>query len=162
MKRDPRLRPLSRDHQHALALARRATLAAKSGDPSAVRETWDEVLTKFDDELVPHFAIEERLLLPAMRAACDKPLVDRILDDHRAIRKLVRSGDHDLHRLAEFGERLTGHVRFEERVAFPSAETKLPSDVLDAIEKAATLPSDEGPTSRNPRQSSGGGGSTNC
>ena len=152
MKRDPRLRPLSRDHHHALALARRATLAAKSGDPSAVRETWDEVVTKFDDELVPHFEIEERFLLPAMRAAGDEPLVDRILDDHRAIRKLVRSGGHDPQRLAEFGERLTGHVRFEERVAFPSAETKLASDVLEGVEKAATPPSAERPTPRKPRQ----------
>ncbi len=152
MKRDPRLRPLSRDHHHALALARRATLAAKSGDPSAVRDTWDEVVAKFDDELVPHFEIEERFLLPAMRAAGDEPLVDRILDDHRAIRKLVRSGGHDPQRLAEFGERLTGHVRFEERVAFPSAETKLASDVLEGLEKAATPPSAERPTSRKPRQ----------
>lgn len=147
MKRDPRLRPLSRDHHHALALARRATLAANSGDPRAVRETWDEVVAKFNDELVPHFEIEERFLLPAMRAAGDELLVDRILDDHRVIRKLIRSGGHDPQRLAEFGERLTDHVRFEERVAFPSAEAKLGSDVLETVGKAATPPSAEMPTS---------------
>ena len=64
MKRDPRLRPLSRDHHHALALARRATLAATDRNPGAPRDAWDEVVQKFDDELLPHFEIEERFLLP--------------------------------------------------------------------------------------------------
>jgi len=66
MKRDPRLRPLSGDHHHALALARRASLAATDQNPGALEDTWDEVVQRFDDELTPHFEIEERFLLPAM------------------------------------------------------------------------------------------------
>ncbi len=141
MKRDPRLRQLSRDHHHALALARRATLAATDRNPGRLEDTWDEVVRRFDDELVPHFEIEERLLLPAMSAVGEGPLVERVLDDHLVIRDLVQPATVDLRkRSAEFGARLTEHVRFEERVLFPVAESKLTDKELEAIAMATPVP----------------------
>lgn len=120
MKRDARLRQLSSDHHHALVLAKRAT----AGEMSA-----DEVRARFDAELAPHFAIEEEILLPALREAGAAELADRTAADHAAIRAAL-----DADALGDFAERLTAHVRFEERELFPISEEQLPGSVLDAIE----------------------------
>ncbi len=141
MKRDPSLHPLSRDHHHALALARRATLAATDRNPGAPQDAWDEVVQKFDDELLPHFEIEERFLLPAMTTAGEEALVKRVLEEHRALRDLVQMAVVDLREcLAGFGTLLTEHVRFEERILFPVAESRLSDDELEAIAAAAPEP----------------------
>ncbi|MCA9774776.1 MAG: hemerythrin domain-containing protein, partial [Myxococcales bacterium] len=69
MKRDPRLHGLSSDHHHALHLARRAVETARGArgeDPVALRR---EARAIFTEELAPHFAVEERILFPALAAA---------------------------------------------------------------------------------------------
>jgi len=119
VKRDPRLQRLSSDHHHALVLARRV---------AAGTMTADELRARFAEELKPHFAIEERLLLPALRDVGAEDLAVRTLDDHAAIRAAVASGA-----LPEVADRLTAHVRFEERELFPACEERLPASVLDAL-----------------------------
>ena len=117
MKRDPRLRALSVDHHHALVIARRAP----AQDASWLREV-------FEAQLAPHFAVEEELLLPALERAGAAALVVRTAEDHAALRALVAAGDN-----AGFAERLTAHVRFEERELFPACETLLAAEVLEAV-----------------------------
>lgn len=141
MQRDPRLRQLSRDHHHALVLARRASLAVADPNPNTAQEAWDKIVAKLDDELLPHFEIEERLLLPPLERAGEKGSVARVLGDHRILRELVDQAPADLRScLAEFGSRLTAHVRFEERVVFPLAESRLTNGELEAIGAATTEP----------------------
>lgn len=124
MKRDPRLHALSRDHHHALVLARRAS----RGDIDA-----ETMRASFDAELAPHFAVEERVLLPALREAggATLALAERTLSDHEAMRAAVARGD-----VAELARLLEAHVRFEEREVFPACEALLPSSVLDALARA--------------------------
>jgi hypothetical protein len=130
MRRDPRLRDLSDDHHQALVLARRASTS------SQVPETWAEVRRRFDAELAPHFAVEERVLLPALEAAGEAALAARTRSEHAQLRALL-DGDADAEaRLRAFGALLTAHVRFEERELFPAAEARLPSAVLDAVAAA--------------------------
>ena len=120
MRRDPRLRGLSAEHHHALVLARRA--AGQSG-------AW--LRARFEAELAPHFAVEERVLLPALG---DDPLVARTLEDHRALRAEVEAAERgDAEAVARFAERLVAHVRFEERELFPRCEEVLPAEVLEAV-----------------------------
>jgi len=135
MKRDPRLHRLSSDHHHALVLARRVKQAAQQGGDE-VERAWAEVIERFEAELAPHFDIEERCLLPALRTAGEALLVDRTLADHAAIRACVSgSGDRREH-LAWFAELLEAHVRFEERELFETAQALLDREVLDAIAQA--------------------------
>lgn len=89
MKRDPRLIPLSWDHQRGLALALRARKCAASGSASDVESLWAELRAAFDAELEPHFALEEQHLLPALAACGETALVERTLDEHRRLRALV-------------------------------------------------------------------------
>lgn len=125
MKRDPRLHGLSSDHHQALVLARR--IEAGALDVAQTRRS-------FDAELVPHFAVEEEILLPALRAAGRADLADRTKADHEAIRDaLVRAERGEPNALSELASLVTRHVRFEERELFPCCETTLPASVLDAV-----------------------------
>lgn len=137
MKRDHRLRGLSSEHHHALVLARRVSRHAAewtAGAGEALRE-------RFAAELAPHFAVEEDILLPALRAAGAGELVDRTLADHAALRGLCqRAADGDGESAAAFASRLTAHVRFEERELFPACERLLPAAVLERVGERAPPP----------------------
>lgn len=125
MKRDERLAGLSSDHHQALVLARRIEAGALS---------LIEVVARFDAELAPHFAIEEELLLPALRAIGVSDLARRTADDHAKIRDaLSRAQTGDARALADFAALLAAHVRFEERELFPACEGRLEASVLQEV-----------------------------
>jgi len=131
MKRDPRLRELSVQHHHALVLARALTQLVEAGQ---LGEAGRRLAERFEHELEPHFAVEEALLLPALRAVGEVALADSTLADHTAMRGLraaASAGGREA--LVEFAARLTDHVRFEERELFPCCEARLPPAVLAAV-----------------------------
>ncbi len=134
MKRDRRLRGLSSEHHQALVLAR-------SLDQHERPWTHDDGVAlgqRFDDELAPHFRIEEEVLLPALRRVGQDELADRTAEDHALLRGHVTSARAGDGRAAlAFALRLTDHVRFEERELFPACEELLPSAVLDEVARRA-------------------------
>lgn len=137
MKRSPQLEPLSDDHHNALVLARRCRHAAESAASEAsVAELWHELRRRFAAELEPHFAVEERLLLPALTDAGESALAERTRGEHARLRALVASAPA-AERAAAFGKLLHDHVRFEERTLFPRAEAVLPAPLLEAVGRAA-------------------------
>jgi hypothetical protein len=133
MKRDPRLRGLSSDHHHALVLARK--LSKLAGD-------WTELdglalRLRFEQELEPHFRIEEEILVPALRAAGRGDLADQTVSEHAALRSIVVAPEGiDARTAADFGALLSSHVRFEETTLFPVCETLLSSAILDLAQRA--------------------------
>lgn len=134
MKRDPALRHLSVDHHHALVLARRASRVAAGEVDEPIEALWVTIRETFARELEPHFQTEEALLLPALTHAGADELVRRTLDDHRRLRQIVAGVDVDPRSgLAEFGELLTEHVRFEERELFECAQRRLTPKQLAAV-----------------------------
>jgi len=143
MKRDPRLQDLSRDHHHALVLARQSRIAAKGSDDD-VHAQLEAARTKLERDLLPHFSVEEDLLLPALAAAGCAELVERTLADHSRLRELLRESDavEGRETLRRFGQLLRDHVRFEENELFPAAEEHLDPGTLGAVaEASATLES---------------------
>ncbi len=136
MKRSAKLRGLSDDHHRALVLAKRARTAAIERDRNAVEALWVEIRRAWEGGMARHFAIEETHLLPPVRAAGGSALAEALERDHAAIRKLVLSGPNDDAELRRFAERLSAHVRFEERQMFPFAEVKLTQADLDRIADA--------------------------
>ncbi|MCU0674438.1 MAG: hemerythrin domain-containing protein [Myxococcota bacterium] len=120
--RDARLRELSSEHHAALVWARRLRRGVDR-QPMAER---------FARELEPHFAIEETILAPALRACGEHALVDRLLAEHATLRRLAAADAHEA-----FGTALHDHVRFEERELFPRCEVVLAGDVLDAVLRAS-------------------------
>lgn len=145
MKRDPRLHGLSSDHHHALVLARRIRLDFKAGKLGPA--TLAEAARRFEEEIAPHFEIEEEELLPALEAAGRADLSRRTLDEHAEIRRrLADARAGAIERLAEFGPLVEGHVRFEEAELFPACERLAGDEVLERVSRRA--PKGKGPSYR--------------
>ena len=129
MKRHHKLLDLSREHHHALQLALQAKRAATSGDPAAMDTTAAVCVAAFSSELDPHFFVEEDTLLPLLVAAGEDRLVEQVLSDHAALRRLsVQLQQPDVATLLAFAEQLASHVRFEERELFVVLEALLDSE----------------------------------
>ncbi len=128
MKRSPALQALSREHHTALVLAKACASAAASKDAEKIAAQCARVKRVFEQELEPHFRLEEEQLLPRMHAAGEMALVERTLQEHSDLRALATSiglgGDAET--LPAFAELLASHVRFEERELFETAERLLP------------------------------------
>lgn len=124
MKRSPQLVPLSREHHTALSLVRRVEKALEGEAAADLREISARVVAGFAADLAPHFAEEERWLLPTLSAAGEQLLVDRTLAEHARLRTLAdgigQGADDRL--LQEFARLLRDHVRFEERELFAAFE----------------------------------------
>ncbi len=88
MLRDKNLIPLSRQHQHALALCVRLDRAVQSGQVDA--EVWQaEIQQIFEQEIAVHFEAEERELFPAAASRPElRSLVEELLDEHEALRQV--------------------------------------------------------------------------
>lgn len=139
MKRDPRLQGLSSEHHQALVLARslRALVAAGRADAAAARA----LAERFRRELEPHFRVEDEVLLPALRSAGERALVERTAADHAFLRGLASAaGEGRVEGLGAFAERLAEHVRFEEGELFPACEARLPAGVLQEVARRVPGP----------------------
>ena len=134
MKRCEELKPLSMEHHIALVMVKHALKAVEQDDES-IRNAWLELKSKFETELNDHFKKEERLLLPLMKKAGLEKLVDRALNEHQLMRRLIVKEKATKNILKEFAELLKAHVHFEERELFVAAEQSLSSENLKAIQK---------------------------
>ena len=127
MKRSAALQPLSREHHAALSLTKHCERAAASGNPGQLNESCHRVAEQFSRDLEPHFGVEERELLPMLKAAGHIALVERTLLEHRQLRALHASllQDCTAGTLDSFARLLGAHVRFEERELFVALEVLL-------------------------------------
>lgn len=134
MHRHPGLRNLSREHHHALVLARALQGAAKRADWAGLL---DEAHRRWKEEIAPHFSVEERELIPL--SVCGGESLheqgERIRSEHAELRQ--RFDQLCLRNLAsqgpELGRLLAAHIRFEERCWFPALEAFLDSGTLRAL-----------------------------
>lgn len=135
MLRDPNLIPLSRQHQHALALCVRLDRAIQAGEIDL--EAWQaEIQQQFESEISIHFAAEEKELFPAAARYPEmRPIVEELLAEHIVLRDLfVRAADRGLDResLGMFSAKLVQHIRKEERQLFEGMQ-----QVMNPLELAA-------------------------
>jgi hemerythrin-like domain-containing protein len=134
--RDKSLIPLSRQHQHALALCVRIDRA----QPIAERdlEAWQaEIKQQFQQEIKFHFAAEEEVLFPIARNFPDLiSLVDELVAEHvwlchefsRAETNPMSAED-----LAQFAGKLSQHIRKEERRLFERMQQLMPASEMAAL-----------------------------
>src|SRR6266550_2452569 len=118
MLRDKNLVPLSRQHQHALALCVRLDRALQAGEVDA--EAWSEEIRQiFAQEVATHFAAEEKVVFPAAAAFPGlSPLVEQLLAEHVSLTKIftrATTANLDVNSLRSFVEQLSSHIRKEER-----------------------------------------------
>jgi hypothetical protein len=140
VKRHPALVPLSEQHHHELAHARRLLRAAGVG-PEERLAVASAYVDAFFTETVGHFRREEEILFPLyVRHAGSTPVLERILREHMELHGLVRAlraeaaaGDIAPEALRTLGGLLHDHVRVEERELFEEIERIVPAAELEGV-----------------------------
>jgi len=128
MQRHPSLVSLSREHHHALVLARKL-------QDNRVRA--DELLAIWNNVLLPHLRIEDRELIPIGCCGSEplRRLTETIAADHASLRqmfgKLDDQAPDDVR--ATISGRLEEHIRLEERSWFPAIEAQLDTHALSVL-----------------------------
>jgi hemerythrin-like domain-containing protein len=136
MLRDPSLIPLSRQHQHALALCVRIDRSLKAGATDV--ETWQsEIDEHFRQEIRFHFEAEEAVLFPAAERCGDLAgLVGELKAEHIELRRhfaLASALAMSASDLREFTELLSRHIRKEERDLFEELQSLMNAEELQAL-----------------------------
>jgi iron-sulfur cluster repair protein YtfE (RIC family) len=136
MLRDKNLVPLSRQHQHALALCVRIDRAAPI--PESDLAAWQtEIAEHFRSEIRIHFAAEEKVLFPEGRTFHElAPLVDELLTEHADLRdRFARAGASGMSaaELGTFAQKLSTHIRKEERLFFEQLQELMTQEELALI-----------------------------
>lgn len=136
MLRNKNLIPLSRQHQHALALCVRIERA--SPIPAADVNAWQsEIAQLCRSEIVIHFAAEEALIFPAARRfGALASLVDELLEEHSGLRESLASADVQTMNatdLSAFAQRLSAHIRKEERMLFERVQELMSVEELNDL-----------------------------
>jgi|HubBroStandDraft_1064217.scaffolds.fasta_scaffold94537_2 hemerythrin-like domain-containing protein len=136
MLRDKSLIPLSHQHQRALALCVRIDRAQPI--PAADLEIWQtEIEQNFDQEIKIHFSAEERVLFPAAREFPELiPLAEDLIADHAALREFFSRAQMrrmSSETLLAFAQRLSRHIRKEERQLFERLQQLMSPEKLLAL-----------------------------
>ena len=136
MLRDKNLVPLSRQHQHALALCVRIQRAMLS-TPAELAAWQTEIQRHFEQEIQYHFAAEETNLFPVARKVPElAAVVDELLAEHGRLRTyFANATSRTLERegLRQFAELLSLHIRKEERQLFEGMQERMTPEQLQRI-----------------------------
>jgi hemerythrin-like domain-containing protein len=142
MLRDRSLIPLSHSHQRALGLCVlvRRDLAA-DGSAGNVARQGERIVEQYNGEIREHFAVEQRVLFPALM---DFPgtamLVRELLAEHTEIAALIEQIGNRATKegLERFCQLLPEHIRKEERLLFEQAQALLTREQLDELGRRMT------------------------
>lgn len=127
-------------------------------DDAKLADWQAEIAQQFEAEIKVHFAAEEQIVFPAVRAFGDlNPLVEDLLADHQWLRACFAKAEarqSSQEELLAFARRLSKHIRKEERQLFerlqelmPPAEMATLGQQLDrALEGASQVCSLPNPT----------------
>src|SRR5882724_4539690 len=139
MLRDKNLIPLSHQHQRALALCVRLDRALQAGEVDA--EPWQaEIQQIVEQEITIHFAAEEKEIFPVAKGIADlEMIVKELVEEHAILRGLfaraaARTLDSD--GLRTFVDKLSHHIRKEERQLFEGLQQRLNSEQMTSLGKA--------------------------
>jgi len=142
MLRDKNLVPLSRQHQHALALCVRIERTAPISDNDL--SAWQaEIRQHFRAEIRIHFAAEEQFVFPSAHEFGELgPLVNELLSDHAWLReRFAKAEGKSLSgtEIIEFARRLSEHIRKEERQLFERLQQLLSDEELAVMGQKVAL-----------------------
>lgn len=131
MLRDKNLVPLSRQHQHALALCVRIDRASPIADSEL--DAWQaEMAQHFRAEIRIHFDAEEKIVFPAAKKFSElTPLLEDLLSDHAWLRRNFAEAEArklSAKEVTGFGRRLSEHIRKEERQLFERLQQLIKAD----------------------------------
>ncbi|GAB4508734.1 MAG: hypothetical protein OHK0046_02090 [Anaerolineae bacterium] len=144
LKRHPALQDFSRDHQRFLTEARNVRWALDGDEHAQPFETVVRSLVEFwNHDGVLHIREEEEVLLPLAfnDNIGSQPYVIRVVGDHMWLRDRISKIEAQLESVVDrkllrtIAERISEHIRFEERVLFEFIQNQLKEEELDAIQE---------------------------
>lgn len=136
MVRDKNLIPLSHQHQHTLALCVRIDRAVAAGgaDVKAFEAEVEQIVRQ---EIAIHFAAEEKELFPAAGRFPELAgLVGELVAEHGVLRDFFAQAAArklDSEGLRTLAEKLSAHIRKEERQLFEGVQKRMSADELAGI-----------------------------
>ena len=137
MLRDISLRPLSREHQHGLALCVRLRRRIQQGSLEEVEleRMRADVRHFYEAEAREHFDAEEQVLFPAADRHVELRLITRQLRlEHVELRRRASEIDTaNAKALADLAELLSSHIRKEENQLFERMQNLMSADELRAL-----------------------------
>lgn len=136
MKRHEALIPLTHDHHHALAAAKRLDQAAAAGGTELESEA-RSFLDFFEADTIGHFREEEEMIFPlAIDDDEARPVLTDLLLEHvqlhalvGALRSEVAAGEVSSETPSRISSLLQSHIRQEEKVFFPLVEKTASGDL---------------------------------
>ena len=146
-QRDPSLIPLSHDHHRGLVRVFEIRQSLRLGEGLA-----NEALATCqfcDRDLMPHFRAEEHVLIPVLRetGAVGEAALQRLLDEHRSLERLVSELASSTDSLLPFADLLERHIRTEEREIFAAYQAHVPverrSEVALEVRRILNRPNDQ-------------------
>ena len=140
-RRHEALVPLTHDHHHTLAQARRLLDVAKMTDETERRNLANDFVNFYFGRAIRHFHEEEELFFaPLVDHPEVRELILSAVSDHLRLHALVRTikrqlsdGDAEGEVLEQISRMLTEHVRFEEQELFPLVERLVPEEDLQDL-----------------------------
>ena len=96
-----------------------------------------EIVQQFQSEISIHFAAEEEVLFPVARKFRELiPVIEELLADHGALREFfAKAGASNMSaaELSEFGQRMSAHIRKEERQFFERLQQLMGANELSLL-----------------------------
>jgi hemerythrin-like domain-containing protein len=143
-RRHDSLIPLTHDHHHALAQAKRLKEIPKLERDVERRNAANDFINFYFGRAVRHFHEEEELFFaPVVDESEARDLVLRAVSDHlrlhamvRTVKRQLSTGEADADLLGEISQLLSDHVRLEEQELFPLIEQLIPEDDLQELATA--------------------------
>lgn len=120
IKRSPQLAPLSREHHEGLLFAWKIRQGISKNIETSRLSAF--VNWFWQQHLYAHFNKEEAAL-PAVLSS-QHPFIQQMFQEHAEIKKLLEEAAHyeDLKKFEMLAQKLTAHIRFEERQLFGEIE----------------------------------------
>jgi iron-sulfur cluster repair protein YtfE (RIC family) len=118
--RHPFIKPISREHHHALLLCWKIKTGLSKGVALYRIKKYTDWFFKY--HLEPHFSLEEKVLFPILGGKNE--LVMQAMREHRVLAMLFAETDAAEATLKKIEGTLKKHIRFEERVLFNEIQNK--------------------------------------
>lgn len=133
IKRSKELTPFSKEHHEALLFGWKLKQGLQNRTELALLAEFVQWFWKAD--LQEHFQKEEQVL--AIHLPSENELVQQMFKEHQQLEALVHlsTGSAGENVFLELAERLSNHVRFEERQLFPFAEKVISAEHMENIYK---------------------------
>lgn len=131
IKRAQALQPISREHHHGLLVCWKIREGMRLKiDPIRIKRYTDWF---WNNSLQNHFEMEEKHIFPIL--GNDNDLIKKALLDHHELQQLFTSNSDAEQNLLLIEQKLTNHIRFEERILFNEIQKVATKEQLVQLEK---------------------------